>query len=413
MAYLPVRVVIVSRERPDALDRCLTGISQLDYPDLEVVVVACPAGMTRIRTRFDARRIKTVPFDAPNISEARNLGIAAAAGEVIAFIDDDAVPEPLWLRHLRPAFNDAEVMAAGGYVVGRNGISLQWGARSVDHGGHTAPIKVADNAITILHPTARRAIKTEGTNMAVRRDVLASFGGFDPAFRFYMDETDLNLRLAREGLATAIAPQARVHHGFAPSIRRRADRTPKDLTEIGASYAVFLRKHCPKNQHGAQIAAFISNQRQRLLRLMQSGQLDPLDVHHLVKGLKSGIAKGNERPLTNQPPLPKPSTGFLLYPTKTGAREILISGRCHQRAALLDKARTILKAGDIPVVLCLSHTALYHHLRYLPEGIWLQTGGLFGRSDRAAPLVQMTRLKPRADAERKRMNQSWNLSPAQ
>jgi hypothetical protein len=137
-----------------------------------------------------------------------------------------------------------------------------------------------------------------------------------------------------------------------------------------------------------------------------------LDVHHLLKGLKSGIAKGSERPLTNQPPLPKLSTGFSPYPTKTGAREILISGRRHQRAALLDKARTILKAGDIPVVLCLSHTALYHHLRYLPEGIWLQTGGLFGRSDRAAPLVQMTRLQPRAEAERKRMNQSWNLSPA-
>ena len=411
MTCLPVSVVIVSRERPDALERCLTGISQLDYPDLEVVVVACPAGMTRIRTRFDARRIKTVPFDTPNISEARNLGIAAAAGEVIAFIDDDAVPEPLWLRHLMAAFNDPEVMAAGGFVVGRNGISLQWGARSVDHAGHTAPINVADGAITILHPTAQRAIKTEGTNMAVRRDVLASFGGFDPAFRFYMDETDLNLRLAREGLATAIVPKARVHHGFAPSIRRRADRTPRDLTEIGASYAVFLRKHCPKNQHDAQIDEFISSQKDRLLRLMQTGQLDPLDVHTLLKGLKSGIEKGKDRPLTNLPPLPKAGSAFSRYPTKTNTKQILIAGRRHQRAALLDKARSVLKDGNIPVVLCLSHTALYQHMRFLPEGIWMQTGGLFGRSDRDGPLVQPTRLQPRADAERKRMNQSWNLSP--
>jgi len=60
--------------------------------------------------------------------------------------------------------------------------------------------------------------------MAVRRSVLADLGGFDPRFRFYLDETDLNLRLAARGLYTALVPLAQVHHGFHASARRRKDR---------------------------------------------------------------------------------------------------------------------------------------------------------------------------------------------
>ena len=77
--------------------------------------------------------------------------------------------------------------------------------------------------------------------MAVRRDVLAALGGFDPAYHFYLDETDLNMRLAQAGHATALCPRALVHHGFAASTRRRKDRVPADLFDIGASWAVF----CP------------------------------------------------------------------------------------------------------------------------------------------------------------------------
>ena len=77
-----VSVVIVSRGRPDALRLCLTGVAQLDHPVFEVIVVACPQGAAVVADRSDADRIKLVPFDEPNISAARNLGIAQAAGEV-------------------------------------------------------------------------------------------------------------------------------------------------------------------------------------------------------------------------------------------------------------------------------------------------------------------------------------------
>ena len=96
---LSVSVIVVSRGRPKALLRCLTGLGQVLYPAFEIIVVADPAGMTALQPDW-AGRIKAVGFDQPNISAARNLGVAQAAGDIVAFIDDDAVPEPGWLIHL-------------------------------------------------------------------------------------------------------------------------------------------------------------------------------------------------------------------------------------------------------------------------------------------------------------------------
>ena len=92
MNHLSVSVVVVSRGRPDALKRCLLGIAQLQYPVFEVVIVSDPSGIKAAKSLPFAADLKLVPFDKPNISAARNLGIVEAAGDIVAFIDDDAVP---------------------------------------------------------------------------------------------------------------------------------------------------------------------------------------------------------------------------------------------------------------------------------------------------------------------------------
>ena len=234
-------MLVVSRDRPDAFVRCLTGLSQLQYPNFEIVVVADPKGHQAVVSSQFSSHIKSIRFDLPNISEARNLGISHAAGDIIAFIDDDAVPEPSWLTFLVAPSERPNVAAMGGYVRGRNGISFQWKARSVDAYGNSAPLDLNPTRATLLTSTEHRAIKTEGTNMAVRRDVLVDLGGFDPGFAFYLDETDLNLRLMRAGHTPAVVPMAEVHHGFLESAQRRRDRVPRDLFEIGSS---LISTHC-------------------------------------------------------------------------------------------------------------------------------------------------------------------------
>ena len=166
-----VSVVIVSHGRPASLGICLTGVGQIDYPNFEIVIVADQSRIDAVNAHALGDQVKLVLFDEMNISAARNAGVAAAAGEIITFIDDDAIPEPTWLTHLIAPFADESVAVAGRYVIGRNGISFQWKARTVSPDAHTEDLILDYDRQQVFEGSRTRAIKTEGTNMAVRRDV--------------------------------------------------------------------------------------------------------------------------------------------------------------------------------------------------------------------------------------------------
>ncbi|APX22456.1 MAG: glycosyl transferase [Rhodobacteraceae bacterium] len=400
-----VSVVIVSRGRPDALRLCLTGVAQLDHPVFEVIVVACPQGAAVVADRSDADRIKLVPFDEPNISAARNLGIAQAAGEVVAFLDDDAVPEPTWLARLSAPFINPDVAAAGGFVRGRNGIDFQWRARTVTAGLEESELTLDGEDPVAPEPRAGRAIKLQGTNMAHRRSVLMRMGGFDPAYRFFLDETDLDLRHAEAGHRVVVVPLAQVHHGYAESLRRAADRTPRDLTEIGASVAVFLRRHCDKAGHAAAWKRIRAEQRRRLLRHMERGPLGPDDVLRLLRGLDHGWREGRARPLSTLKPMPDAPSPFLAFPGRPGAPRTVLAGRPWRRAGLRREAQRLVREGRIVSLYRFSHTALFHRVRFHPEGFWEQIGGLWGRSDRGDPIVWPWLFRRRLEAECARVSQ--------
>lgn len=393
-----VSVVVVSRERPEALKRALVGISQLRYPCFEIVVVADEAGSAAVAELPFGDQVKVVTYARPNISAARNRGIAHAAGDVVAFVDDDAVPETGWLHHLMAPFAKSEVAAAGGYVRGRNGISFQWRARSVDASGTELPLEISGDDPVILTPDGTRAIKTEGTNMAFRREVLAEIGGFDPAFRYYLDETDVNLRLAAAGHKTAIVPLAEVHHGFAANVQRTDARVPRDLSEIGASKAVFLRKYCAEADRKPLWLAFRAAQRRRLVQHMVQGALMPGDVGRLMRGLDKGYAEGLTREIAPLPEVPRAPQGFAALECAQGPQRV-IHGRYWRRRAVLQEARDAVAEGARPSVFLFSRTGLFHHVRFDPALGWVQIGGLFGRSERGQKVFRIVGFRKRLMAE--------------
>ena len=405
---LTTSVVVVSRGRAGALTLCLTGLVQQDHPAFEIVVVADVPGLKALRAwEADTNRtgqIKSVAFDEPNISVARNLGIAEAAGDIIAFIDDDAVPETTWLRRLTDPFRTGDsIHTAGGFVRGRNGISYQWQAQSVDRTGFAAPLHIDGDTPVALSPTAERAIKVEGTNMAFRRSILAELGGFDPAYHYYLDETDLTVRLAVHGGETAIVPLAEVHHGYHANPTRSSGRVPRDLFQIGASLAVFLRRHCPPHLRDAARDRLRDEQRTRLLRHMVSGALDPFAVGRILRSFDAGYAEGLQRTLTALAPLPHASRPFQAVPKIDAPNPVVLTGRSWQRAALERAARKSAQGGGPVSVFCFSPTTLYHKVQYRAPGYWLQTGGIFGRSTRAGSIFKVTSFRARVASERQRV----------
>lgn len=410
MTSAPVSVVVVSRGRPEALLRCLTGVSQLYYPNFEICVVADPDGINAVQDSTWAQDIKLVSFDDANISAARNLGIAQSAGDIVAFLDDDAVPEPTWLTHLCAPFGeDEDVVASGGFVRGRNGISFQWKAQTVDSTGKTHPLSVDAIRPTVLHPTEGRAIKTEGTNMAIRRDFLADIGGFDPAFHYFLDETDLNLRIAAHESATAVVPLAEVHHGYLPNATRRKSRVPRDLFQIGASTSVFLRKHCPADQHLSVLQSFAADQKRRLIRFLQSGEVEPRDVRRLMSSLHKGFAEGQTRPLGALPKIARAAQGFRKFPSSVQGPSIVVAGRKIGARQLRQRARDQVSEGRNVSLFLFSRTGLYHRVRFHEDGYWEHQGGIFGRSERSQPLFRLTSFGRRLKAEKLRVAESRRL----
>ena len=409
MTDLPASIVIVSRGRPDALRRCLLGISQLQYPNFEVVVVADPDGIKVAQSMPFADDLKLLPFDEANISVARNIGITHAAGEVVAFIDDDAVPEPQWLRYLVAPALQSDVAAMGGFVRGRNGISYQWKARSLDAFGEAHDLDVDPHQASILTPPKDRAIKTEGTNMAFRRSVLIELCGFDPAFHYFLDETDLNMRLARAGHVTAIVPLAEVHHGFAANSWRTKNRVPRDLFDIGASWAVFQRKHIVKDARADQWRRLRSQERQRLLRHLISGRLEPRDVRRLMGRLDRGFKEGCGRAYGQAKLAVHPAAPFKPF---TSARRTSVIMLTRPLRSKIDHANAAdrVKSGEIVTMLNLSRTAIFHQLMLDADGVWVQSGGIFGKAERTEPIFRMTSRSRRLEKERLRVARQRGLS---
>ncbi len=399
-----VSVVIVSRGRAKVLARCLRALMQQTHRHFEIIVVADQAGLETVSSLSFGASVHSFLFDEPNISMARNIGIQQAAGDIIAFIDDDSVAEPTWLSRLIAPFSEPDVAAAGGYVRGRNGISFQWRAQSVDTAARQKPLALPFDKPRVFSPGQGRAVKTEGTNCAFRRQELADLGGFDPNYAFYLDETDVNMRLALAGKSTAIVPLAQVHHGYLGSEYRSAIRAPKTLFPIGRSLAIYLRKFANQFDRDQAWRVEQITQKRRLTKMMVGGLIEPRDVKRLLATLRAGYNDGQASPLVAVPPIKPSEREFspVAFPTKLRGHRI-ISGRFWQARSLRNQAQTLVNNGFRVSLFLFSPTALFHRVRFTEQGVWEQRGGIFGRSNRAQALVQITSFRRRVKRESKRV----------
>jgi glycosyltransferase involved in cell wall biosynthesis len=108
-------------ERYDDIREAVTSVLCQSTPAHEVIVVSDhnPELLAALRADLPPATVLRLNEGPRGLSAARNTGVAAATGEVVAFIDDDAVAERTWLAALAAAFDDPAVVGAGGPIVPR------------------------------------------------------------------------------------------------------------------------------------------------------------------------------------------------------------------------------------------------------------------------------------------------------
>lgn len=398
---IPLSIIVISNGRSERLALCLKALTLQDHPQIEIMVVADAPGLAAAGQVLGAD-FRAVPHDVPGVAAARNAGLVQAAFGVVAFIDDDAVAEPTWASRLAAPFADPAVIAATGPVRGRRGIAAEWSGSIMDSLTAERPLGAPEGRTSFHASVPGSVVVTIGTNCAFRRDVVLAQGGFDPAFRYYLDESDLNARLTGGGGLTAFVPGAVVHHRPAANAVRRGDRTVTSLFDIGRSTAIYLRRHAAADQIAAAWQAVALRQRQRLLRQMVAGWLLPDQLAGVMATLKAGFDDGCGLPMAELPRL----TGEVSVPVilpGTGMRPgAFLVGRLWQRRSLRRKARALAESGQIVTVLILSPTVLPHRVGFVEGGWWEQHGGLFRSTESLGRSRRFCGFSKRAIEERAR-----------
>jgi len=399
MADTPeISVVIVSRDRPVDLRKVLSCLRFQDISGYEVIVV------TNTPSAVEGAAARLFDCDEANISVARNVGLRAAKGRFIAYCDDDALPNPSWLRHLLTPFQDPEIGGTGGFTRGRNGISLQWGGVETDLTGEAHPLDIApQSAPMVFPPSPKSAPVMIGTNCAFRKAALQQIGGFDPAFAYYLDDSDISLRLSQAGWKLAIVPRAEVHHGFAAGPYRAQNRVPKTLNPHGKSKALFCRKHAGDSALAPALARFKALQFTRLEKQMLSGLMEPRELPRLIKTLEAGVDAGQNLPLFPMPCAAPPPSGQAPSLTPVRRIHVMLAGRRSDKAWQEDTGKTLADQGVIVTALTLDRSPAFMQAGFSEHGFWTLSGGQFGKSARTEPLLQNRSFYAKVKAETGRL----------
>lgn len=228
-------VAVCTRDRPEDIQRCLEAFMQLPDDGQEYLVVDnCPSSdATRQIVASYGERVRYVREDRPGLNIARNRALAEASHEIVAFNDDDAVPDPDWLRALRRNFADPEVLCVTGLTMpleletaaqetferyspfGRGYRRLEfWGSPEMSlAAGHVGA----------------------GANMALRRSVVDKVGAFDEAldagtYTQSGGDTEMFARILARGYHIVYDPRALSWH--------RHRRTHEALLRAAYGYGV-------------------------------------------------------------------------------------------------------------------------------------------------------------------------------
>ena len=230
-----ISVVVPFHNRRDQVTRCIAALKAQVLPSgMDFEIVAVDNNSTDgTGEAIAGGRVRIVRCDKPGPAAARNVGIAAASSEIVAMIDSDCVPAPVWLRNLVEPFEDPDVIAVGGRV-------LAWSvtcgvAFFAEFFGVLNQRKYFDGNVLGFPPFLVTA------NVAYRKNALLRIGGFDESLRIGED-SDISWRLLELGGKFAYSPDAVVRHAHRETFRGMFDQA----RDYGIGAAAVFAKHRDK-----------------------------------------------------------------------------------------------------------------------------------------------------------------------
>jgi GT2 family glycosyltransferase len=211
-----VSVIVVCWNAADVLGRCLDHLLAQDYPAYEIVVV--DDGSTdetlAVADAASGHGDLTVVRSPRNrgCPHARNLGLARAGGEIVAFVDADGFAATDWLREVVAAFGTDETVGGVASTVfyDANPLVLNGAGGTVNRQGWAADLSM--NEPYERAQIASEALYPMGCGMALRRSALDDVGPFDDSMLNYYDDVDYGVRLWRAGYRVVVAPYAWIDH---------------------------------------------------------------------------------------------------------------------------------------------------------------------------------------------------------
>jgi len=227
-AYPKVSVVVASFNGGRTLPACLDSLRHLNYPNYEMILV--DDGSTDDTARIAAHypEVRTLHQQNLGLSAARNAGIAAATGEIVAFTDSDCRADEDWLHYLVGDLLKTDACAIGGHNFPPTEDDWVAGCVAVAPGG-PAHVMLDD----------RQAEHIPGCNMAFWKWALTEIEGFDALFRRAGDDVDVCWRLLQRGRKIAFSPA-----GFVWHFRRHTVQAyVKQQTGYGVAEALLRHKH--------------------------------------------------------------------------------------------------------------------------------------------------------------------------
>jgi len=297
-ASQPASVVICTRDRPEALRRCLAALPQQTWPPHEVVVVDNASREATTREVTEAAGAVYVREDRPGLDIARNAGLRAAHSPIVAYTDDDVIHHPEWLERLVAAFDSPEIAAVTGLVLpaelatdAQRHFERYWGF------GKGYLRRDFDAATFAAHTdgTFPAWDVGAGASMAFRRDVFDRVGPFDERLDVGQagcsGDSEYWYRILAHGLTCRYEPRSVAFH-----FHRRTDDSLADQIHH------YMRGHAAALMVQLERTGIASNRRQALVRMPRwyAGRLlrrlrgvrEPQDrfLREEIAGYVSGLA---------------------------------------------------------------------------------------------------------------------------